>query len=220
MEHMTPPPATLGELRQRVHRMQGSSVRRRLDLLPGLAGVVQLRTGGTYVVDSPSLALALMAGPSQAGEWSAVVGVADLGLESAAEFGLDLERTVVVPRPGEHWLSVTAGLVEVASLVLVRPPTPPSEAQAERLRARLRQKDAALIALGDWPRAETRISIAESHWVGLGSGHGRISARQVVVEVRESAGRSRRAPLWLPGPDLSVTGRVESVRPSVIAEAG
>ena len=150
---MTRPRPRIGELRQRVHRMQGTSVRRRPGSLPGLAGLVQLRTGGTYAVDSPSLALALMAGPSQAGEWGAVVGVADLGLESAAEFGLDLERTVVVPRPGEHWLSVTAGLIEVASLVLVRPPVPPTEQQAERLRARLRQKDAALIALGDWPRS-------------------------------------------------------------------
>ena len=92
-----------------------------MESLPGLAGVLQLKTGGAYAVDSPSLAMALMAGPSQAGEWSAVVGMPDFGLEAAAAYGLDLDRTVVVPDPGEHWLSVTAGLLEVATLVLVRP---------------------------------------------------------------------------------------------------
>ena len=77
--------------------------------------------------------MALLAGPSQAGEWSAVVGVPDLGLEAAAAYGLDLDRTVVVPRPGEHWLSVTAGLLEVGRWSLVRPYARVSEHQAERL---------------------------------------------------------------------------------------
>lgn len=217
---MTSSAASIGELRQRVHRMQGTSVRRNLASLPGLAGLVQLRTGGAYAVDSPSLALALIAGPSQAGEWTAVAGVGDLGLESAAEFGLDLDRTVVVPRPGEHWLSVAAGLADVASVVVVRPSVPPTEQQAERLRARLRQKDATLIALGAWPRSEARLRIVESHWVGLGSGNGRITARQVVVAVDEAGGQTRRVPLWLPGPDLTVTGRIENTRPLLIAEAG
>ena len=102
-------------------RMQGSAVTRTLESLPGLAGVLQLKTGGAYATDSLSLAMALLAGPSAAGEWSAVVGVPDFGLEAAAAYGLDLDRTVVVPRPGEHWLSVTAGLLEVAGVVLVQP---------------------------------------------------------------------------------------------------
>ena len=72
-------------------------------------------------MDSPSLAMALVAGPSQAGEWIAMVGAPDFGLEAAAGFGIDLERTVVVPRPGEHWLSVAAGLLEVAGVVMVKP---------------------------------------------------------------------------------------------------
>ena len=88
--------------------------------------------------------MALMAGPSHAGEWTAVVGVPDFGLEAAAAYGLDLDRTVIVPRPGEHWLSVAAGLLEVATVVAIRPPARVTEHQAERLRARLRQKDAAL----------------------------------------------------------------------------
>ncbi|HET9560974.1 MAG TPA: hypothetical protein VFP01_02625, partial [Propionibacteriaceae bacterium] len=88
------------DLQQRVQRMQGSAISRTLESVPGLSGVIQLRTGEAYAVDSPSLAMALVAGPSQAGEWIAIVGAPDLGLEAAAGFGIDLERTVVVPRPG------------------------------------------------------------------------------------------------------------------------
>ena len=116
------PPSRVHELQQRVQRMQGSAISRTLESVPGLSGVIQLRTGEAYAVDSPSLAMALVAGPSQAGEWIAIVGAPDLGLEAAAGFGMDLERTVVVPRPGELWLSVTAGLLDVATVVIVKPP--------------------------------------------------------------------------------------------------
>jgi len=68
------------ELQQRVQRMQGSAISRTLESLPGLSGVIQLRTGEAYAVDSPSLAMALVAGASQAGEWIAIVGAPDLGL--------------------------------------------------------------------------------------------------------------------------------------------
>src|SRR6478736_8558818 len=84
---------------------------------PALAGLVQLRAGASYSVDSATLALALMAGPSRAGSWCAVVGVTDFGVEAASALGVDLARTVVVPEPGEQWLEVTAALVDVASVV-------------------------------------------------------------------------------------------------------
>ena len=198
------------ELRQRVLRMQGSA-------LPGLAGGLQLKTGGAYAVDSPSLAMALMAGPSRAGEWSAVIGIDDFGLEAAAAYGLDLDRTVIIPEPGEHWLSVTAGLLEVATLVAVRPPEEVSEQQAERLRSRLRQKDAALVCLGNWPRSDATLLITGSTWFGLGRGHGHLTRRQVEVAIT-SAGPPRRVTLWLPGLDLEVT-EVERA-PLVAVRAG
>ena len=209
----------LHELQQRVQRMQGSAISRTLESLPGLSGVIQLRTGEAYAVDSPSLAMALVAGASQAGEWVAIVGASDLGLEAAAGFGIDLERTVVVPRPGELWLSVTAGLLDVATVVIVKPPVPVSAQQAERLKSRLRTKDAALVCWGDWPRSDATLAITESSWLGLGRGHGRLTARQVVVSVRQG-GPVRRVPLWLPGPDQQVAERDGTVVPLVTAQAG
>ena len=64
------PPSRIHELQQRVQRMQGSAISRTLESVPGLSGVIQLRTGEAYAVDSPSLAVALVAGPSQAGSGS------------------------------------------------------------------------------------------------------------------------------------------------------
>ena len=191
--------ATIRHLQQQVQRLEGATRARALPSLPGLGEVVRLRVGTVCGLDSPSLAMALMAGPSQAGEWCAVVGAPDFGFEAAAGFGMDLERTIVVPDPGEHWLSVTAGLVDVASLVLVRPPRPVSPSQAERLRSRLRQQDAALLVLGSWPRVQTRLSVAASSWVGLGGGHGRLKARQVQIGVSSATGEQTFS-AWLPGP--------------------
>jgi len=205
------------ELRQRVLRMQGAGVSRTLESLPGLAGVIRLRSGGAYATDSPSLAMALLAGPSSAGEWAAVVGVPDFGLEAAAGFGLDLDRTVIIPRPGEHWLSVTAGLLEVAGVVVVSPYGAVADSQAERLRSRLRQKDAALICLGDWPRADATLRVVGSTWLGLGQGYGHLTGRRVEVVV-SSGGAPHAVSLWLPAPDQTVTVLKEtSVRPMVRA---
>ncbi len=202
---MTGPSAALRirELQQRVQVMQGSALSRTLPGLPGLADLIRLRTGLTYAVDSPSLAMALMAGPSQAGEWTAVLGVPDFGLEAAEHLGVDLSRVVLVPRPGEHWLSVTAGLLDVAGLVLVRPPSPVSEHQAARLTSRMRQKDAALLSWGAWPRAAASLSVGPSTWSGVGHGHGRLAGRRVVVSVAQS-GPVREVPLWLPSADREV----------------
>ena len=192
-------PGTLEELRQRVHRMQGSASSRALPLLPGLAGVLSLQTGSAYAVDSASLALALLAGPSAAGEWVGVVGAPELGYEAAAGMGIDLDRTIVVPEPGEHWLSVTAALVDVTSVVLVRPPAVVTEHQAERLRARLRTKDAALICWGEWPRCQTRLRQQRTSWSGLGRGHGHLSGREVTVEVSRTGSPRQALRLSLPG---------------------
>ena len=188
-----------------MQRMQGTYLSRTLDSLPGLAGMLRLRTRATYAVDSASLALALLAGPSQAGEWAGIVGAPDLGYEAAAGFGLDLDRTIVVPHPGEHWLSVVAGLVDVATVVLVRPPVAVSDRQAERIKSRLRQKDAALICWGDWPRCEARLSLQSSTWTGLGRGHGHLTGQRVQVELSRGSAPPRTHLLWLPDVELAVS---------------
>ena len=143
-----------------------------------------LRTGAACAVDSTGLALALATGPSRAGRWVAVVAMPDVGWEAAAHLGLDLGRTVAVPEPGDHWLSVVAGLIDVVPVVLVRPPSRVSEAQASRIAARLRQRGSVLIVEGAWPRAAVSVTTVANRWAGLGWGFGHLQSRDLTVEIR------------------------------------
>lgn len=185
------------------------------DLLPGGT----LAAGGRYqVAASTTLALALLQGPSAAGAWCAVVGVPDVGVEAAAGLGIDLERLVLVPHPGQQWMSVVSALIDVVSVVLVKPPVRDGrsrvpEAAAGKLAARLRQREAVLVSLGEWPQADAALAISESAWAGLGSGFGHLTARQVTVGSVASAwqGRVKSRRVWLPGADQ----RVALVEPRV-----
>src|SRR4051795_3391289 len=96
----------------------------RLPVLGPLAGLFPgggLRRGTTVSVGggsgSTSLAMALLAGPSQAGSWAAVVGCPDLGLVAAAELGVDLERLALVPRAGSQWPTVVSALLDAVDVV-------------------------------------------------------------------------------------------------------
>lgn len=200
---------TLSELRERVNQMQGRPAAQPVATHPAFAGLLQLQTGASYSVDSASLALALMAGPSADGAWCAIVGAAELGLEAAAAAGVELRRTILVPAPGEAWLEVTAALVDVVGVVMLSPPTAPSAKDAARIGARLRQRGGVLIAQGEWPRSEARISMRDVEWVGLGRGHGHLQARRATIEVRRGTSPARAGQLWFP--DASqVIRRVET----------
>ena len=196
---MTVAPApTLDELRARVNQMQGRPAAQPVATHPAFAGLLQLQTGSSYAVDSASLAMALMAGPSADGAWCGVVGSAEFGLEAAAAAGVELRRTILVPDPGEAWLEVTAALIDVLGVVVVAAPAEISGKDVSRISARLRQRGAVLISYGDWPRCDARVSLRDAEWVGLGRGHGHLQARRVTVEVRRGTGPARTGRLWLP----------------------
>ncbi len=226
-------------LQERIRGMQRTTLDTRAlpthpaigELLPGGS----LAAGGVYAVDnSTMLALGLLQGPSAAGSWCAVVGVPDLGVEAAAGLGLDLERLVLVPHPGEQWLSVVSALVDVVSVVLVKPPTRDGRARlgdaaASKLASRLRQREAVLVSLGDggvggsaasWPRADAWLTVTGSSWAGIGSGFGHLTARQVTVSSasRSWAGRAKSRRLWLPGPDQRLEAVVARDVPSAAAD--
>jgi hypothetical protein len=215
---------TLRQLRSQMARLEDGVPRRTLETHPALGGLVQLRAGGSYSVDSASLALALMAGPSRAGGWCAMVGVTDFGAEAAGALGVDLGRTVLVPEPGDQWLEVTAALVDVATVVVVRPPGRVPEQVAEKLAARLRKRSAALVAQertpGDWPRCEVRLTTREPSWSGVGRGHGHLSARRLLVEARRGLGGSpRRGVLWFPAEDQAYRRADEPVAAPTVEAA-
>jgi hypothetical protein len=198
---VTSAPDTIAQLRSRMAGMQDGMPRLPLETHPALAGLVQLRAGGSYSVDSASLALALLAGPSKAGSWAAAVGVSDFGAEAASALGVDLDRTVLVPDPGDQWLEVVAALVDVVTVVLVKPHGRVPAGVAEKLGARLRKRSAALVVLGDWPRAEVRLTSTSSAWGGVGEGHGHLRSRRILVEAQRGTAPPRRGALWFPAED-------------------
>ena len=200
---------TVDELRTRVTQMQGRPATQPVRTHPALAGLLQLQTGSSYGVESASLATLLLAGPSADGMWCGIVGSpgrdgTGLGLEAAAAAGVELSRTILVPDPGDAWLEVTAALIDVLGVVVVRPPARVSEKDAARLSARLRQRGSMLVVWGDWPRCEARLGLSDVEWVGLGSGHGHLRARQATVDVHRGTAPPVSTRLWLPDTDLRI----------------
>ncbi len=221
---------------------------RTLPVIPALAGLVPgggLRRGSVVAVagtGATSLAVATLAGASQAGSWAVAVGVPTLGLAAAAELGLDLERLVLVdPPPATQWATVVAALVDSFELVLTRPVTRVRPGDARRLEARVRERGGVLCHLPGptfgrdraWPSApDLSFAVTASEWRGVEAGPlgaGRLRSRRVVVELtgRRQAARPRTAELWLPAPDGTValarpipTARPAADAPAVVEEAG
>ncbi len=94
--------------------------------------------------------------------------------QAAAELGIDLARTVLVPDPGDHWLEVAAALVDVMGVLVLRPPARVDAKSASVLDARLRKRSSVLVVWGDWPRCEARLSLEDARWTGPDRGHGRL----------------------------------------------
>lgn len=195
---------TVEQLRARIRRMQGTRLDTRdLPTHPAIASLLPgggLKQGAAYSVQqSATLLMALLAGPSAAGSWCGVVGVPEFGVEAAQSYGIDLDRLVLVPHPGDQWLGVTAAIADVLTVVVTRPPRHASDGTVARLAARLRQRGSTLIVLGSWPQTEAMLSISRSSWNGIGDGFGYLASREVTVTVTSrTSSRPRSVDLVLP----------------------
>jgi hypothetical protein len=181
------------------------------DLLPGGA----LQRGTTVGISgdaATSVALALLAGPSAAGSWTAVVGLPSLGVAAAAELGVSIDRLVLVRDPSSSWGAVTAALVGAFDVVLLAQTNRLPVGDARRLVARSRERGSVLVQLENGARSvlepDLRLSTGCVQWHGLGKGHGRLLARRVRIDVsgRRRAARHRRSEVWL---SCETDGRVE-----------
>lgn len=192
LEAVGRPDEVVAALQRRIESLQGSPTRLTVPVHPALEGLVQLRTGASYAVDSASLALALAAGASRAGEWVGFAGWSDFGAEAASQLGIDLRRTVLVPRPGELWLEVTAALVDVLKVVVLKPATQVDPKSAALLDARLRARSSTLVVWGQWPRVEARLHAEQCTWFGADHGRGRLEGRRLRVAATRGSRRVAR----------------------------
>ena len=172
------------------------------DLVPGGAVVrgSVLRVAGAPGAGSTTVAFELAAAFTALGEWAAAVDLdATLGPLAAAEAGVALERFAVVRRvPPARWATVVAALLDGVSLVLAEVPRGVRLGDARRLEARVREREAVLVAAEPhgvvWPAgAAYVVHAAASAWDGLEPGAGVLAGRrlQVRVEGRGQAARPR-----------------------------
>ncbi|MEA5154785.1 hypothetical protein [Raineyella sp.] len=202
----SPTPELIRQLRAQVDTRVERPRQRVFAAPPELARLLPdagLRAGSAYTLDDAgALLLALLAEPSRAGVWCGMVGLPEVGVEAAGQAGVVLDRLALVPRPGDRWLAVVAALAEVLGVIAVRPGGAVRPADAARLAARLWDREATLLVVGEWPRAEAALRVETPHWSGVGVGHGYLTGRDVTLTVT-----SRRIPglhsarLLLPGPD-------------------
>jgi len=192
---------------------------------PGVARLLPdggLRPGGAYALGgSAALLAALLAAPSAAGAWCAVVGIPEFGIEAARGAGADPARIALVPEPGPRWLAVVGALAEGVGVVAVRPGGRVGEAEAARLAARLRERGAVLLVQGAWPLAEARLDVEHREWSGLGGGHGCLEggAARLVVTARRG-GAPRRGRIALVGKAAASPAGRETAVPEPLTAVG
>jgi len=182
-----------------------------LPVVPALRGLLPrggLARGSVVTVAAFGvLALALLAAASAAGAWCGIGGIPEAGVLAAVGLGLDAERTLLVPDPGDAWPQVVASLIDGCELVLLRPPRRAPAQVRQRLEAALRRGRGVLLVAGDWPGAQVRLRVVTQGWTGLGDGYGRLRAccAEVVADGRGEAAMTRTRWLWLPDEDGGVT---------------
>jgi hypothetical protein len=145
-----------------------------------------------------SIAFEFVASVTALGEWAAAVDLdGTLGAVAARDAGVELDRFAVVRRvPPARWATVVAALLDGVSLVLAEVPRGVGAADARRLVARAREREAILVvcdAAHRW-QGSTALTLHASNraWDGLDDA-GFLTRRTMVVEVggRGAAARPR-----------------------------
>ncbi|WP_143034705.1 hypothetical protein [Glycomyces sambucus] len=149
-----------------------------------------------------SLLWRLLAGPTGAGAWCALVGLPRVYPLAATAAGVDLGRVALVD-PGSRVAEAAGALAEGVAAIVV-----PSEAlspvQARRLAARARGSGTSIVWWETRPvaGADARLQVARAHWKGLREnagrrwGAGRLDACELEVASRWRSGGVRRASVW------------------------
>jgi hypothetical protein len=165
-----------------------------------------LRRGTTVAVGqsgSMSLGMALSAAASAAGSWVAVVAEQLPNAESVVDLGVCAERLVMVkPTLPLSWATAVATLLDGVDIVVLIQPPRLAAPVARRLTARVRERGAVLIVVGESSafEPEVRLTVVDERWDGLGVGYGHLRARRLTVEAtgRRAASRPRRCVLQFP----------------------
>lgn len=163
-----------------------------------------------------SCALAVLVAPTQAGSWAGVVGLPSCGVQAAADLGVSLERTVFVadPTSGSRASSqqadaaaVLSALVDGVDVLLLAHHVVNSLSPSllRRLQTRVQSRGGILVVVNEKISstsslsADVRLTATTEQWQGVGSGHGHLQRRRVLLQLdgRRRARTSAHS-VWLP----------------------
>lgn len=183
---------------------------RLLPVHPGLAALLPgggLPAGTVLAVrGSTTLLLALLAEASRSGSWVALVGAPAVGMLAAADAGIALGRTVLVPAPGPDAPAAVAALLDGMDVVVVGPGATLLDADRRRLAARARERGAVLVAQAAWPGAHVTLDARGGTWSGVDHGAGWLRRR--TLRVRRAGRGAAARPVEI---EVDVPLRVERV---------
>ena len=166
-------------------------------LLPD-AGLVRGRIVRCRGDAATSLALSLCARASQQGSWLGVVGVSHLGISSAVEHGVALERMVFVhpPESSRDWSTTVAAVIDGFDLLIVAVPEALSVSDARRVQTRLQSRQSVMIIVDTATlsqpnfsnnvhpfHADVVLDTTTKSWSGINNGAGYLQQRQVAIKV-------------------------------------
>lgn len=152
-----------------------------------------LQRGMTVVVQqSTTLLLSLIADASAAGAWTAIVGHPRVGMVAAADVGVDLSRTALIPAPGPEAPVAVAALLDGIDIVVLGPDVPLTPADRRRLSSRARERGALMVSSTAWEGAHLVFQASSGVWAGVNEGAGWLRSRRLIVE---RTGRGEAAPL-------------------------
>lgn len=209
------------------------------DLVPLLAQPGLVR-GSVLAVQGPgalTLATAFAAEISRTGGWVTAVGHRRMGVSAVVERGASLDRWAFVDEPGDAAAEVLNALIGSVDVILLAGSVRLAAAHSRRLRARLRERGTVMIEVADGhgrgvgasgtagPRGvgafstagpDVTFTVERAAWTGLRLGHGRLQQRraEVVAAGRGAASLPRRAVLWLPDANGSITAVRGAITPA------
>ena len=195
---VSPRAVTLGQLRDNIrhleHRSIGAGVIPVSPVIDTLLPEGGLVPGATYSVSPHVSAMwALIAHATSNGHYVATIGRPHLGFRAAVEYGVSLDRLIVIPRAGQHWWSTVVSLIDVVSIIVAHPEGPlPSPAVRDTVMARARERGCALLVTADWPQPHGRISVDNTRWDGLGHGWGVLASHTFTLSYHPRRGVASR----------------------------
>jgi hypothetical protein len=159
-----------------------------------------------------SLLWRLLAGPTRAGAWCALVGMPGRYPLAATAAGANLDRVAFVDAEGPRIADAAGALAEGVAAMVV-PSDGLTPAQARRLTARARKGGTAIVWWETRPVAgpDARLEVARVRWRGLRGntgrrwGAGRLDACELDVAAHWRSGGGHRARIWPYGGEPEAT---------------